>query len=244
MSGTGAMLWKEIQEIRAQFGGVQRGGLAMVGLVAVFSVVLPWQMGREWVTNPMMLGYWPVAAASMVINVIADSFAGERERHTLETLLASPLSDRAILLGKYVAAVVNGVGFVIVNLSVGLLTVNLTHGNGTLLLFPGWRAAEILTLVVLSSGFVAGVGVFVSLRAATVRQAHQTFGLAIMVIFLTPAILLQTVPPAWQERIFAAARNVGADRIVLRTAIVLLVVDAMLLLAATLRFKRRKLVLD
>ena len=54
MSGTGAMLWKEIQEIRAQFGGVQRGGLAMVGLVAVFSVVLPWQMGREWVKTPLL----------------------------------------------------------------------------------------------------------------------------------------------------------------------------------------------
>ena len=244
MSGTLAVLWKELREIRAQFGSAQRGGLAMLGLVGVFSVILPWQMGREWVTSPMMLAYWPFAAMSMVINVIADSFAGERERHTLETLLSSRLSDRAILLGKYLAAVVNGVGFVVVNLSIGLVTVNLTHGHGTLLLFPGWRAAEILTLVVLTSAFVAGIGVFVSLRAATVRQAHQTFGLAIMVLFLTPAIALQTIPPAWQDRIFAAARAVGAGRIVLRTVILLLAIDLALLLAATLRFQRRRLVLD
>lgn len=244
MSGARAMLWKEIQEIKAQFGGVQRGGLAMLGLIGVFSIVLPWQMGREWVMSPMMLAYWPFAAASMVINVIADSFAGERERHTLETLLASRLSDRAILLGKYLAAVANGVGFVVVNLSVGLVTVNVTHGNGALLLFPGWRALEIMTLVVLSSAFVAGIGVFVSLRAATVRQAHQTFGLAIMVLFLTPAIALQAVPLAWQDRIFAAVRQVGAGRLVLRLAIVLLVIDIALVLAATWRFQRRRLVLD
>ena len=37
--------------------------------------------------------------------MIADGIPGERERHTLETLLASRLSDRSILLGKVMAAV-------------------------------------------------------------------------------------------------------------------------------------------
>ena len=35
---------------------------------------------------------WMWFSLLLVINVVADSFAGERERHTLETLLASRLS--------------------------------------------------------------------------------------------------------------------------------------------------------
>ena len=41
----------------------------------------------------------------MVSSLVADSFAGERERHTLETLLASRLPDRAILAGKLLVPV-------------------------------------------------------------------------------------------------------------------------------------------
>ena len=36
--------------------------------------------------------------------LIVDAVAGERERHTLETLLASPASDTGIIVGKMAAA--------------------------------------------------------------------------------------------------------------------------------------------
>ena len=73
-------------------------------MIAVFGVFLPLQNGASWVTSPITMVYWAWMPLMLVTGVIADSFAGERERHTLETLLASRLPDRAILLGKVAAA--------------------------------------------------------------------------------------------------------------------------------------------
>lgn len=79
------MMWKEWKEI-LNWGG-RRGRLGIVLFVVVFGVALPWQMGRAWIASPIALAYWAWVPLFMVTTVTADAFAGERERHTLETLL-------------------------------------------------------------------------------------------------------------------------------------------------------------
>ena len=76
MSDTMAVLWKEWRELLEQFASFKRGALAIVSMTLMFGIVLPWMMGPAWFTMPIMLAYWPFAAASMVINVVADAFAG------------------------------------------------------------------------------------------------------------------------------------------------------------------------
>ena len=132
--------WKEWREL-LQLGGSHRGGrLSLVILVAVFGVMLPLQSGAEWVQSPATVFYWGWVPLMLVGSAVADSFAGERERHTLETLLASRLPDRAILLGKMFAAVMYGWGLVIVMLALSLVTVNIAARSGPWLMFP-WRFA-------------------------------------------------------------------------------------------------------
>ena len=71
-----------------------RGGrFSLVILVGVFGVFLPLQSGAEWVQSPATVFYWGWVPLMLVGGAVADSFAGERERHTLETLLASRLPD-------------------------------------------------------------------------------------------------------------------------------------------------------
>ena len=94
------VVWKEWQEFRDQLLSLRRGGLSALILALILGVVAPIELGAEWVNSKLIVGYWPFLAATMVSSLIADSVAGERERHTLETLLASRLSDRAILFGK------------------------------------------------------------------------------------------------------------------------------------------------
>ena len=244
MSDVGAMFWKEWREVMEQFGSIKRGGMAMLMMVGLFGIILPWQLGDIWLGAGIMLMYWPFAATSFVINVVVDAFAGERERHTLETLLASPLSDGGILMGKYLAAVANGVGLVLINLAVGIVTVNLIHADGELLWWPGWRLAQILAVTVLAAAFVAGLGVFVSLRAATARQAHQTFGIALVLLFVTPSIVLGIIPESQQGRLMDWMRSLSVDAVVWRTATVLLVLDVIVFLLARRRFRRGRLALD
>lgn len=81
------VLWKEWKEILSEGRG--RGKVSVLILVGVVGIILPWQIGRTWIESPMVLAYWAWVPMFLVMPVIADSFAGERERHTLETLLGA-----------------------------------------------------------------------------------------------------------------------------------------------------------
>ena len=71
----------------------------------------------------------------MITAVIADSFAGERERHTLETLLASRLSDHSILFGKIAASMAYGWLISLSCILAGAITVNIVNWHGQIFIF-------------------------------------------------------------------------------------------------------------
>jgi len=236
------IMWKEWKEIL--HSGGSRGTLGILLFVVVFGVALPWQMGREWIASPLALVYWAWLPLFMVNTVIADAFAGERERHTLETLLASRLPDRAILLGKIGAAMGYGVGLTWLSLLVGLVTTSLVHGAERMLMYPPEVGVGIVALSLVGAGLAAGGGVLVSLRAATVRQAQQTLNIAIMVLLFVPLLGLRALPAAWQARAAAAAQILGPRGLTVAVVAALALVAAGLLAAAVGRFRRAQLILD
>jgi ABC-2 type transport system permease protein len=236
--------WKEWREL-LQLGGSVRGGrFSLVILVGVFGVFLPLQAGAEWVESPATVFYWGWVPLMLVGSAIADSIAGERERHTLETLLASRLPDAAILLGKIAAAVSYGWGLVLVMLVLSLVTVNVAARTGPWLLFP-WRfALGAPLLALLGAGLAATAGVLVSLRAQTVRQASQTLNVGVLLLVFAPVLGMQALPDAWRAQIAAWAMSVGADGLLGATLGLLALLDAALLAAGFSRFRRSRLVLD
>ena len=162
MADIGTVLWKEWREILS-WGG-SRGKAGVLIFIGVFGILMPLEMGPAWVESPALLAYWAWVPMLLVISVIADTFAGERERHTLETLLASRLPDRAILLGKVAAAVGYGAGVTWLSLLLGLVTVNLAVRHGGMLLYSPTVALEILGLSLTSAMLAASGGALVSLR--------------------------------------------------------------------------------
>jgi ABC-2 type transport system permease protein len=237
------ILWKEIKELLTQRGRFRGGGASMLIFIGVFGIFMPLQFGRSWVDSPAGLIYWAWIPFLLVSSVVADSFAGERERHTLETLLASRLSDRAILFGKVLAAIAYGWGFTIFSMLLGLITVNVAYGQGQLLLYPAAIGLGILVLSFLVAGLAATLGVLVSLRASTVRQAQQTFTVAFFILFV-PMFLLPMLPPAWLARIGQLLTTANVEVIASAVAVLLLIVDSGLLAIALARFKRARLILD
>jgi ABC-2 type transport system permease protein len=239
----GTIVWKEAKEILLQRGNLRGGWVGLLVFIGVFGIFMPLQSGPGWVESPAGLFVWGWVPFLLVSGVVADSFAGERERHTLETLLASRLSDRAILLGKIAAAVAYGWGITMVSVLVGLITVNIVHWQGELIFYPPAIALGIVSLSFLVAALAAGLGVLVSLRAATVRQAQQTFSIAFFLLFI-PLFAFPLLPEQWQARVVQIAANANLASIVLGAAFILAVVDLALLVAATARFKRDRLILD
>src|SRR4029453_4565765 len=162
------VVWKEWQEVREQLLSLRRGGLSALILALILGVVAPVQLGAEWVESRLIIGYWPFLAATMVSSLIADSVAGERERHTLETLLASRLSDLAILIGKIVAGVLLVWGLMLFTMGLGTLSAYL-RSNGERLPISAGGVGAVLVIYLLVCCVVSCAAVLVSLRASTVR---------------------------------------------------------------------------
>lgn len=239
---------KELKEIvlaRSTGGFNRRGGpFSLLLLVGVFGIFLPYNSGPAWIDSPTTLFLWSWVPLFLVSSVTADSFAGERERHTLETLLASRLSDQAILFGKVLAAVLYGWGLAMVSVVLGVVTVNVAFWDGTLRLYPAGFAVAGILLALLGAGLAATAGVLVSLRSSSVRQASQTMSLAIVVMLLVPAFGLRALPPETQTRLMQGVMGLNLTQILLGVVAVLLVLDLALLGAAMARFKRARLILD
>ncbi|MBX3142614.1 MAG: ABC transporter permease [Trueperaceae bacterium] len=114
----------------------------------------------------------PVMFASVLA---ADSFAGEKERKTIEALVYSPISDRDLVLAKMLSAwlpavVVGAVAFIVY-----CLTANLAAWPvmGRVFL-PTWLWGVLIVWVMPAMAAVAlGATVMVSARANTFQEAYQ-----------------------------------------------------------------------
>jgi ABC-2 type transport system permease protein len=239
------VLWKEWKEIVLERSSSGAGSFRPLILVAVLGIFVPFRMGPERYFRPEQL-LLPVFLSAFVITaVIADSFAGERERHTLETLLASRLSDRAILFGKIAASLAYGWLLSIAVMVVGAITVNVVNWKGQISLYHD-EASWLIVLLgpPLMGGVVATAGVLVSLHATTVRQAQQTLAVGFMVLILGSVFGGSALPAEWRiwfARILLTWTMTG---LVLAAAGVVLAIDLVLLAAGMARFQRAKLVLD
>ena len=237
------MAWKEWKELLAPQGRFRGGTMNLLMLLGIFGVAMPWQFGRAWVESPMMLLYWGWVPLLLLSNVVVDAFAGERERHTLETLLATRLPDRAILFGKIGAAVAYAVAIAAASLVLGLLTVNILARPARLLLYPPATLAGALVVNLLGAALIAGLGVLVSLRSASVRQAGQLMGIAVLVVGFAPVLGVRAISAYWRSQGHAAT---AADAALAGLAglVLFLLLDSALIAAAVLRFRRSRLLLD
>ena len=236
--------WKEWMEFRDQLLRLKRGGLSALIVVLMLGIVTPLQMGPLWLTSPLMLAYWPLLSSGMVSTLIADAFAGERERHTLETLLASRLSDTSILLGKVLAAILYGLLFTFANIVVGIISVSIVHSDGGIQAPPATHVLYMLLLVTLACSTLAGTGVFISLKAATVRQAQQTLGIIMMVLFIGPVLFFQFLDAGAKVSLAAKVTALGTGKMVGWASGILFAASVILIAMGMARFKRGKLTLD
>lgn len=127
----------------------------------------------------------PVMASSVIAS---DSFAGEKERKTIEALLATPISDSELFLGKMLVSfipsmIVTVVSFLIYSTVVNVFSFTLFDGR---LLLPN------LMWVVLIFGLAPtlalasiGLTVMISARVKGVREAQQ-----ISAVLLIPILAL------------------------------------------------------
>jgi len=191
------IMWKERKTLFRNRASRSRL-LTLLLTPVMLSTVFPFTWGPDWVEDFPALIIAVVAPAILVAVMIPDSFAGERERHTLPTLLASRLPDRAILLGKMVTPVVVGWSVALLCALLSLVIANIAHGEGQLLLFTPSVALGVISLSFLTATIMAGAGVLASLRSATMQplRAYEEVAASqkLLALVMMPAMVVQVGP--------------------------------------------------
>ncbi len=125
----------------------------------------------------LLVGFLP-AGFSLILAL--ESFAGERERNTLETLLAMPLGDRELYLAKLIAALSLPL--------LGALLSQLVLGTWLLVLVPDMALSALqplqllllLGLVITMALVMVGGAVIISSHVTTVRAASLLSSLVLV----------------------------------------------------------------
>jgi len=236
------VIWKEWRSLFRQPGSRTRMILTVAVPIGYFGIFWPIQDGADFVTNA---DPWFVAIVVPLLTVVMtapDSFAGERERKTLRTLLASRLSDSAILWAKLLFSRLLGIGMMLFTLSLALVVVNIVDGGNGLILIAADRMVYMLAVSLLLSAIAAGAAVLISLRATTVQQAQQTLAAAFFLIpvVLGPVVLIMSRDSDTRplEELFRAL-GTPAGRLGMIAGLGVLAVA--LLYSARMRFKRSRL---
>ena len=236
MSDILTMLWKESKDVL--FQGGWRSLIRPLIVIGIMGIYLPLQLGPQWVAlTPlaMLLLLW--IPFFVIISFIGDAIAGERERHTLETLLASRMPDRAILLGKVIAIVLYAWGMGVLSLLLGLVLVDLFRTQGHWMFYPLDLFVDALVLILLASVLAASAGVLISLKVATVRQAQQILSIGTIVFVFGIVFVLQAIPAN-------VVSSLSYSKFLLITMVFIALLDAILLGLSLISFQRSRLILS
>ncbi len=236
MSDIWTMVWKEWKDFL--WSGGRSDVLRPLLNIVILGVILPLSFSQHWIdldpTPVLIILFTPFM---FVILLISDAIAGERERHTLETLLASRISDQAILLGKVLVTVGYNWGMTLFCLLLGAIVINVAQGLGQWVFYkPINLFVVVLVWCFLTILLAASGGVLISLKSATVRQASQTMVLGVIGLGLVVSMIVRLLPAG-------VTASLTASQIVLIIMLVLAVLDTILLTISLVSFQRSRLIL-
>jgi ABC-2 type transport system permease protein len=202
---------KELSAYRAQFVGNSKAALAFsTATYIMISAGSPLLIGNHWFEATPLLVAYPVVASTFVIHSSVDTIAGERERHTLETLLASPVRESEITASKVLGGVFMGLSLGIAPLIIGVIALNLAavfKGTGDGLLLPASHLLWGLPLLAMTlPAAMTSVGVLVSFFGSSLRNAMQSYSFALVGLMIVGSVIAVLLPPDITRAIDAWAK--------------------------------------
>jgi len=222
--------WRESMRNKMVLFGVAFLPLVLVGMSIVMLTV------GEGADDPAAqialfntsLMYFMVLPAVIPLAIAVYSIVGEKEQSTLEPLLATPLSDVELFLGKALASVLPAVAINWIAFGLFIAATRILTGGFLVQTLSATWLASIFGLSPLLALFSIGVTMIVSSRASDARAAYQISSLAILP-GLIPLI------------IYSSIQTLVDLRLIVLEGGVLLVAGAVVLWIAIRLFKREQI---
>jgi len=120
-------------------------------------------------------------------------------------------------------------GFTLAMALISLVSVNIIHWQGHVVMFPASTAIGVPVFSLLTSLLAASAGVLISLRAPTARQAAQMLSIAVMLVLFVPVFGIQALPDDVKAGLAASATRINPLIAAGALVAVLLIVDGVLI---------------
>jgi len=130
--------------------------------------------------------WYVILAASLPAGIASYSIVGEKVQKSLEPLLATPMTDSEILLGKCIASFVPPIATIWASSVVFMVLIDLVTRAGLgYLYYPNWSfGVSLLVLAPLASILSIELIVILSARANDVRSVQQLTGVMVFPFFI------------------------------------------------------------
>lgn len=223
--------------LSVRFGSSQDGELASMierfpaALLAQLAGYTEIQKAIYFMAVYMMSSMFLIIPILVSMMIAANSFAGEKERKTLEGLLYTPITDRELVIGKIMAAfipamLISWVCFALYTVIVNALAYPVFEG----LFFPTINWWVMMVWLVPATSFLAiGVIVLISSKVRGYQEANSVAGAIVLPIVLTTVAQMSGVMYLSAPVVFLAG-------------LLFAIIDALLLWLITGAFHRDRLV--
>jgi ABC-2 type transport system permease protein len=152
------------------------------GLRAALAGLTTIQAFAVWWLVYLMAPFFLIVPLMVASVVAADSFAGEKERKTLEALLYTPTSDVDLFVAKVLGAWLPALGVTLAGFLVYTLVADVTAWNMLhRILLPNWIwTAMVIWVAPPAAGLGLSTMVLVSSRVRTFQEAYQLGALVVL----------------------------------------------------------------
>jgi ABC-2 type transport system permease protein len=230
--------WKEAFHNR----GIRGYLFNWVIMALLIGVYMPITVGSDWFKSPILLLLWSWPPLQLVTGMVADTFAGEKERHTLETLLASRLPDLSIFSGKMMTGLLYAGSLFPASLLLSAVTINLVHPSAEgIQFYTSGVLLQVLGIHYLSLILVALIGTLVSMKSNSVKSAYQKITVVILVLALTPSLGIGLLSPDIRTHLvqIISQPHLGPGGLI--AALIMLAADGIIFILCLSNFKRSQL---
>ncbi len=238
--------WVDIKSTLFAYHNLLAGLWPIFIFCVACGVYEPLRLGPDWLQSPIMVFSLSVLIPFVTTGFISPySFVGERLRGTLEPLLATPVSDQALLFGKIGMAVLYGWGVSLVSMVLGWGVINLFVTHGQLLSYPPGMVIPTILLSLLFSLLVATLCTIASFYAKTILEAQRGPVMALFIPMLLPALWIgPLMPETWKGLIIQFLPPLGATNLFPILIVLLILLDGIFMIIALSRFHRKQLLLE
>ena len=202
---------KRLEALLGQYNQ-QVGALRLLARGINPGVAAPMAVSRKDLSTPeargaglaaMMLPYLLILGAFMgSLQLVLDTTAGERERQSLEPLLATPARRGAIVSGKIAAACSVGIVSLVITLLVFRIGAVFAPGAAKQLAV-GFREMAAMLVVLLPMVFLGGsLLTYIAAAAKSVKEA-QSYTTVLILLPMIPTVILMVSPVKNQLWMFA-----------------------------------------